>query len=63
MHRRTKSSQPGFMDARSRLVSSDVILPGQVDDAVNVSSWGVIDSINDSLNCSTCVEPPHLALP
>lgn len=28
MHLRTRSSQPGFMDARSKLVSRDVILPG-----------------------------------
>lgn len=27
MQRLTRSSQPGFMDARSRLVSRDVILP------------------------------------
>lgn len=27
MHLRTRSSQPGFMDARSKLVSRDVILP------------------------------------
>lgn len=27
MHLRTKSSQPGFIDARNRLVSSEVILP------------------------------------
>lgn len=27
MHLLTKSSQPGFMDARNRLVSSEVILP------------------------------------
>lgn len=31
MHLRTRSSQPGFMVARSRLVSRDVILPGQVE--------------------------------
>lgn len=27
MHLLTKSSQPGFIDARNRLVSSEVILP------------------------------------
>lgn len=29
MQRLTRSSQPGFMDARRRLVSRDVILPTQ----------------------------------
>lgn len=43
MHRRTRSSQPGFMDARSRLVSRDVILPGQVKHLMLTEYCSVLD--------------------
>lgn len=43
MHRRTRSSQPGFMDARSRLVSRDVILPGEVKHLMLTEYCSVLD--------------------